>query len=144
MWRKLSAALIGAALIATPVLAVETVTAPATVPAKIHSVPKINMPQKIGAVVARSRATAAKKLAGTKVTKGKLSAMPRPTELAKANGTTAKAAGKRRQVAAAKTKNTNKQRLSALPPKSKNIKAAEPVETTGSVAPRSVPAPGLY
>src|SRR5262249_17263118 len=31
-----------------------------------------------------------------------------------------------------------------LPPKRKGVQAAEPVETTGSVAPRSVPAPGLY
>jgi cell envelope opacity-associated protein A len=31
-----------------------------------------------------------------------------------------------------------------LLPKSKGVQAAEPVETTGSVAPRSVPAPGLY
>jgi hypothetical protein len=151
MWRKLSAALIGAALIATPVLAVETVTAPATVPARIHSAPKVRMPAAIGSKSASTGTITAKKLAGnkklvgTKVTKSKSAAKPRAARLAaKAHSAKAKATASHRRLATAKAKNTKKQRVSALLPKSKNIKAAEPVETTGSVAPRSVPAPGLY
>jgi hypothetical protein len=57
-----------------------------------------------------------------------------------------KAGNKRKQIAAAKP---SKQHAKVLTAKTRDmktwdVKAAEPVETTGSVAPRSVPMPGLY
>jgi hypothetical protein len=149
MWRIVGAALAATAVAATPVLAIETGSPPATVPAKITPLAKPPMASK-------SRTNSSGKTANIT---GKIKAPSnhRATRLAKIGNKSAHQFGNKvsktgvnhkRVVAAAKTPNQhpkkNSKQHAKLLPKNKGVQAAEPVETTGSVAPRSVPAPGLY
>jgi hypothetical protein len=149
MWRKVAAALVAAAVGATPVFAIETASPPATVPAKI-------------APLAKPKASTRTSKSSTKTAsitgKIKVPRNHRATRIAAKVGNKSahqlrNKVGKagvnhKRVVDAAKSPNAHpkqswKQHAKLLP-KSKGVQATEPVETTGSVAPRSVPAPGLY
>jgi hypothetical protein len=148
MWRKIGTALVAVAVLATPVLAIETMTPPATVPAKIKPVAQAKAKIDPKGIAKASAAASAK--AGTKIKTAKKS-QPAKSVAAKSLATqssgnqiskkSGKAGNKGKQIAAAKP---SKQHTKALPAKTRDSKAAEPVETTGSVAPRSVPMPGLY
>jgi len=154
MWRMIGAALIAVAVLATPVLAVETV------PAKIHSAGKAKM-----------KANPAGKIVTGKISKPKVAnsniAKVNRASGAIAKGHIAKGSNSKTQparlAAVAGSKSGNKktkvgtkgrhmvavkpprQHVSVLPGKKRQqVKAAEPVETTGSVAPRSVSTPRLY
>jgi hypothetical protein len=167
MWREIGAALVAVAVWATPVLAIEAMTPPATVPAKANPVAqtkaksspttvattgakigvktsttagakiktaKTHQPRKVAAKSAGAKSAGAKSLA-TKSLATKSSG----------NQISKKAGNKGKQIVAAKPSNKpSKQHTKVLTAKTKDSKAAEPVETTGSVAPRSVPTPGLY
>jgi hypothetical protein len=162
MWRIVGAALAATAVVATPVLAIETSSPPATVPAKITPLAKSKMAPKSGA-----------KISSTKITgKIKTPRNHRATRIAaksdnKSGGSKSgdhKSGGNKsahqlgnkvskvgvndKRVVATKSPNLhpkqNWRQHAKLLPKSKGVQAAEPVATTGSVAPRSVPAPGLY
>lgn len=161
MWRKIGAALIAAAVLATPVLAIETV------PAKIHSAGKAKMKAKtagkivtgnIGKPKVAKNHIAKNRIAKNRIAKGSIAtgaiakghvakSKTPPAKLAagissKPGNKKAKAGTNGRHLAAAKPP---RQRVSVLPAKSRHqVKAAEPVETTGSVAPRSVSTPRLY
>jgi hypothetical protein len=153
MWRKIGTALVAVAVLATPVLAIETMTPPATVPAKIKPVAQAKAKIDPKGIAKASAAASAK--AGTKIKTAKKS-QPAKSVAAKSLATkslatqssgnqiskkSGKAGNKGKQIAAAKP---SKRHAKVLPAKTKDSKAAEPVETTGSIAPRSVPMPGLY
>jgi hypothetical protein len=141
--------------VATPVLAIETSSPPATVPAKMT--PLAKMASKSSAKISGA------KISSTKVA-GKIKAPRnhRATRIAakgdnKSGGNKSahqlgnkvnKVSVNQKRVVAAKSPNLhpkqNWKQHAKLLPRSKVIQAAEPVATTGSVAPRSVPAPGLY
>jgi hypothetical protein len=172
MWRNIGAALVAAAVLATPVLAIEALTPPATVPAKVNPVAQTkakNSPKTVATVTTKGSAktgvTTSSK-AGTKINSAKkhqpakvagksIAAKPIATKPVPAkpvaakslatkspgNQISKKAGNKGKQIVATKPPS---QHAKALTAKTKNSKAAEPVETTGSVAPRSVPMPGLY
>jgi hypothetical protein len=152
MWRKIGAALVAVAVLATPVLAIEAMTPPATVPAKVNPVAQTkakNSPK----TVATTSAKIGVKTGTTAGAKIKTAKLHPPTKVAakslaaksSGNQITRKAGNKGKQIAAAKPSNkASKQHTKVLTAKTKDSKAAEPVETTGSVAPRSVPTPGLY
>jgi hypothetical protein len=172
MWRKIGAALVAVAVLATPVLAIEAMTPPATVPAKVSPVAqtkaknspktvattsakiglktgttagamiktaKMHPPTKVAAKSAGAKSLAAKSLAAKSLAAKSLAAKQSGNQISR------KAGNKGKQIAAAKPSNkASKQHTKVLTAKTKDSKAAEPVETTGSVAPRSVPTPGLY
>jgi hypothetical protein len=153
MWRRVGTALFAVAVLATPVLAIETMTPPATVPAKIKPVAQAKA--KIDPKGTAKPGAAASATAGTKIKTAKksqpiksvaikpLAAKSLATQSSgnQINKKIGKAGNKGKQIAAAKP---SKRHAKAPPAKTKDTKAAEPVETTGSVAPRSVPMPGLY
>ena len=152
MWRIVGAALVATAVVATPVLAIETSSPPATVPAKITPLAKSKMAPK-----------SSTKISSIKIT-GKIKAQRnhRATRIAaksdnksgdnksahQLGNKVSKVSVNQKRVVAAKSPNLhpkqNRKQHAKLLPKSKSVQAAEPVATTGSVAPRSVPAPGLY
>lgn len=158
MWRKIGTALVAVAVLATPVLAIETMTPPATVPAKIKPVAQAKAkidPKGIAKAGAAASAKAGTKIKTAKKSQPLKSAAVKPVATksvatkslaTKSSGNQiskkiGKAGNKGKQIAAAKP---SKRHAKGLPAKTKDSKAAEPVETTGSVAPRSVPMPGLY
>ena len=149
-----AAALVAAAVGATPVLAIETGSPPATVPAKITRL----------ASKSTAKSTTKSSTAKTASTTGKIK-VPRNHRAtrvaAKVGNKSAHQLGNKvgkagvnhkRVVDAAKSRHASRnvhpkqnwRQHAKLLPKSKGVQAAEPVATTGSVAPRSVPAPGLY
>jgi hypothetical protein len=157
MWRKVGAALVAAAVGATPVLAIETASPPATVPAKITRLASKSTAKSTAKSTSKSSTKTASITGKIKVPRnhhaarvaakvGNKSAHQLGNKVSKAG------VNHKRVVDAAKSRNVSpnvhpkqswKQHAKLLP-KRKGVEAAEPVETTGSVAPRSVPAPGLY
>jgi hypothetical protein len=171
MWREIGAALVAVAVLATPVLAIEAMTPPATMPAKANPVAQTKAKSspttvattsaKIGAKIGvRTSTTAGAKIktakthqprnvaaksAGAKSAGAKSLATKSLASKSSGNQISKKAGNKGKQIVAAKPSNKpSKQHTKVLTAKTKDSKAAEPVETTGSVAPRSVPTPGLY
>jgi hypothetical protein len=157
MWRKVAAALVAAAVGATPVLAIETASPPATVPAKITPLAKPKASErtsksstKTASITGKIKVPRNHRATRIAAKVGNKSAHQLRNKVGKAG------VNHKRVVDAAKSPKLNpnlsrnvrpkqswKQHAKLLP-KSKGVQAAEPVETTGSVAPRSVPAPGLY
>jgi hypothetical protein len=157
MWRKVGAALVAAAVGATPVLAIETASPPATVPAKITRLASKSTAKNSAKSTSKSSTKTASITGKIKVPRnhratrvaakvGNKSAHQLGNKVGKAG------INHKRVVDAAKhpylspnvhPKQSWRQHAKLLP-KRKGVQAAEPVETTGSVAPRSVPAPGLY
>jgi hypothetical protein len=157
MWRKVAAALVAAAVGATPVLAIETASPPATVPAKITPLAKPKASErtsksstKTASITGKIKVPRNHRATRIAAKVGNKSAHQLRNKVGKAG------VNHKRVVDAAKSPNKSpnlspnahpkqswKQHAKLLP-KSKGVQATEPVETTGSVAPRSVPAPGLY
>jgi hypothetical protein len=148
MWRKVGAALVAAAVGATPVLAIETASPPATVPAKITRLAKPKLASTAKATYMTGKITAPRHHGATRIAAkvGNKSAHQLRNKVGKAGinhkyvADAAKGSNLRPNV---HPKQSWRQHAKLLP-KRKGVEAAEPVETTGSVAPRSVPAPGLY
>jgi hypothetical protein len=142
MWRIVGAALAATAVVATPVRAIETSSPPATVPAKITPLAKSKIAPKSGAKIT-GKIKAPRNHRATRVAAkgGNKSAHQLGNKVSKVGV-------KDKRVVATKSPNLhpkqNWRQHAKLLPKSKGVQAAEPVATTGSVAPRSVPAPGLY
>jgi cell envelope opacity-associated protein A len=150
MWRKVGAALVAAAVGATPVLAIETASPPATVPAKItrlasKSTAK-NSSTKTASITGKIKVPRNHRATRIAAKVGNKSAHQLRNKVGKAGinhkyvADAAKGSNLRPNV---HPKQSWRQHAKLLP-KRKGVEAAEPVETTGSVAPRSVPAPGLY
>jgi hypothetical protein len=153
MWRKVGAALVAAAVGATPVLAIETASPPATVPAKITRLASKSTSKsstKTASITGKIKVPRNHRAARVAAKVGNKSAHQLGNKVSKAG------VNHKRVVDAAKSRNVSRnvspnvhpkqswKQHAKLLPKRKGVEAAEPVETTGSVAPRSVPAPGLY
>jgi hypothetical protein len=157
MWRKVGAALVAAAVGATPVLAIETASPPATVPAKITRLASKSTAKgtskssiKTASITGKIKVPRNHRAARVAAKVGNKSAHQLGNKVGKAG------VNHKRVVDAAKSRNVSRnvspnvhpkqswRQHAKLLPKRKGVQAAEPVETTGSVAPRSVPAPGLY
>jgi hypothetical protein len=157
MLRKIGVALVAAMLVASPVLAIETqppAAAPIAKPKKISTsktktlakskaVGKIaGKHQQRPAKISTTTGAKAEQVVATKRSNQNATALPAKTESKNAKSKNGKSNQAKSNQAKSNQAKSNQAKSSQV--KSQHAKNRMPADYTGSVAPRSVPTPGLY